>query len=155
MSRPDVVATWSDQQVARRWLLLCPLRKDADSQAEEPSGFEINSIANDPQKLSEIRARLSDISWWMRLLSQTIAQRANRDDGEAIEKAGATPKSAAPMFKRLGIDAGAWCKLAGDFGRLFYTVAGLPVEIDSRRTRSGTHRHRASSKARELLTAIG
>ena len=282
-SRPDVVATWSDQEVARRWLLLCPLRKDADGQAEEPNEFEINSIANDPQKLAEIRSRLSDISWWMRLLSQTIAQRANRDDGEvgkfwqarykavrlldeaavlacsayvdlnpiraamaetleasdytsvqrrvaalqsqasdnrreadtkqqsrrsrpdaflaplsidelrdaigprasksthrasdkgylamteagyvelldytarsiASGKAGATPKSAAPVFKRLGIDAGTWCELVRDFGRLFYTVAGLPSEIDTRRTRSGTHRHRASSKARELLTAAG
>ena len=26
-SRPDVVATWDDTEVARRWLLLCPVRK--------------------------------------------------------------------------------------------------------------------------------
>ena len=25
-SRPDVVATWDDNEVARRWLLLCPKR---------------------------------------------------------------------------------------------------------------------------------
>ena len=25
-SRPDVVATWDDTEVARRWLLLCPVR---------------------------------------------------------------------------------------------------------------------------------
>jgi len=25
-SRPDVVATWDDTEVARRWLLLCPKR---------------------------------------------------------------------------------------------------------------------------------
>ena len=29
-----------------------------------------------------IRGRLSDISWWMRLLSQHIAQRVNKEDGE-------------------------------------------------------------------------
>ncbi len=29
-----------------------------------------------------LRSRLSDISWWMRLLSQNIAQRANKEDGE-------------------------------------------------------------------------
>ena len=29
-----------------------------------------------------IRSRLSDISWWMRLLSQNIAQRANKEDLE-------------------------------------------------------------------------
>ena len=27
-SRPDVVASWSDTEVARRWLMICPLRKD-------------------------------------------------------------------------------------------------------------------------------
>ena len=29
-------------------------------------------IRNDPVRLKEIRSRLSDISWWMRLLSQKI-----------------------------------------------------------------------------------
>ena len=29
-----------------------------------------------------VRSRLSDISWWMRLLSQNIAQRANKEDRE-------------------------------------------------------------------------
>jgi hypothetical protein len=32
--------------------------------------------------VKEIRLRMSDISWWIRLLSQKIAQRANKDDGE-------------------------------------------------------------------------
>ncbi len=81
-SRPDVVAAWDDTEVARRWLLLCPLRKDDQGQAVEPNEFELNSIRNDPARLATIRSRLSDISWWMRLLSQNIAQRANRDDNE-------------------------------------------------------------------------
>lgn len=32
--------------------------------------------------MAQIRSRLSDFSWWMRLLCQKIAQRANRDDTE-------------------------------------------------------------------------
>ncbi len=28
-SRPDVAATWSDDEVARRWLMLCPHRRKA------------------------------------------------------------------------------------------------------------------------------
>ena len=28
-SRPDVVATWDDTEVARRWLLICPVRKNS------------------------------------------------------------------------------------------------------------------------------
>jgi REP element-mobilizing transposase RayT len=81
-SRPDVVATWDDTEVARRWFLLCPRRKREDGSAEEPNECELNSIRHDPDRLAQIRLRLSDISWWMRLLCQTIAIRANREDQE-------------------------------------------------------------------------
>jgi hypothetical protein len=81
-SRPDVVAEWDDSEVARRWLMLCPLRRDEHRQPLEPTEEELNSIRKDKDKLQQVRARLSDISWWMRLLSQNIAQRANRDDEE-------------------------------------------------------------------------
>lgn len=81
-SRPDVVEAWDDTEVARRWLMLCPKRKDEQGRAKEPSEPELNSIRFDGDKTAEIRRRLSDISWWMRLLCQRIAQRANRDDGE-------------------------------------------------------------------------
>jgi hypothetical protein len=81
-SRPDVVAAWEDAEVARRWLMLCPLRKDEMGRPKEPSDPELNSIVNNSKRLAEIRSRLSDVSWWMRLLSQNIAQRANREDQE-------------------------------------------------------------------------
>ena len=82
-SRPDVVAAWDDTQVARRWRQLCPVRRGADGRAEEPTECELNSIRHDPDRLAQIRRRLSDISWWMRLLCQAIAIRANREDGES------------------------------------------------------------------------
>lgn len=81
-SRPDVVAEWDDTEVARRWLMLCPLCRDENRQPLAPSEFELNQIRNNKEKLATIRSRLSDVSWWMRLLSQNIAQRANRDDEE-------------------------------------------------------------------------
>jgi len=81
-SRPDVVETWDDAEVARRWLLLCPQRKEADGNPAEPSRAEIDQIRNHPVRLAETRRRLSDIAWWMRLLCQRIAQRANAEDGE-------------------------------------------------------------------------
>ena len=62
--------------------MLCPKRKDANGGPEEPNDFELNSIRNNAEQLAEIRSRLSDISWWMRLLSQNIAQRSNRDESE-------------------------------------------------------------------------
>ena len=79
-SRPDVVGTWDDSEVARRWLMLCPVRKRKDRSAEEPNEFELNSIRNDPDKLATIRKRLSDVAWWMRLLCQNIGTRANHED---------------------------------------------------------------------------
>ena len=81
-SRPDVVATWDDTEVARRWLLLCPIRKQQNGTPDEPSDPELNAIRNDPRRLAEIRSRMSDISWWMRLLCQRVATRANGEDGE-------------------------------------------------------------------------
>ena len=82
-SRPDVVETWSDEEAARRWLLLCPYRKDPNGLPLTPNQQEIASIAGCPVRLAEIRSRLSDISWWMRLLCQRVAQRANREDHES------------------------------------------------------------------------
>jgi hypothetical protein len=81
-SRPDVVSTWDDTEVARRWLLICPLRKNSAGDPEEPNEFELNSIRNDPRKLIILRLRLSDLGWWMRVWCQYIAVRANREDHE-------------------------------------------------------------------------
>ena len=57
-SRPYVVATWNDIELARRWLLLYPKRKKPDKSPEEPNEFELNSIRNDPDKLACIRTGL-------------------------------------------------------------------------------------------------
>ena len=81
-SRPDVVAEWDDTEVARRWLMLCPAARDEFRQPIAPTEVELNRLRNNKEKLADIRLRLSDISWWMRLLSQNIAQRANHDDQE-------------------------------------------------------------------------
>jgi hypothetical protein len=81
-SRPDVVATWDDAEVARRWMMLCPKRRTSDRQPAEPTPGELQTILSNPATLREIRTRLSDISWWMRLLCQKIGRWANREDGE-------------------------------------------------------------------------
>lgn len=79
-SQPQIVKHWTNREVARRWLMLCPKRKQRDGSPAEPKETEINSIVNDAVKLKQIRSRLSDISWWMRLLCQRIAVRANAED---------------------------------------------------------------------------
>ena len=90
-SRPDVVATWDDTQVALRWWQLCPTRKvkleingEWVKTPATPTEFELNAIRNDPVRLATMRLRLSDLSWWMRLLCQYIAMRANAEDGDGL-----------------------------------------------------------------------
>ena len=58
------------------------MRKNSAGDPEEPNGFELNLIRNDPQKLEILRLRLSDLGWWMRVLCPSIAVRANREDHE-------------------------------------------------------------------------
>ena len=62
--------------------MICPVRKNSAGDPVEPNEFELNSIRNDPRKLETIRLRLSDLGWWMRVLCQYIAVRANREDNE-------------------------------------------------------------------------
>lgn len=79
-SRPDVVKTWSDQEVARRWLRLFPKSRNKDGSPAEPTEPQLNMITGDAKKVAEIRLRLSDVSWWMRCLAENIARQANRED---------------------------------------------------------------------------
>lgn len=79
-SRPDVVDTWSDDEVARRWMMLCPQRKSPDGEPCEPLRAELDAIVNNPNLLTSIRLRLSDISWLMRMIAEPIARRANKED---------------------------------------------------------------------------
>ena len=73
---------WWPNGLILKWLMLCPVRRDKNRQPMEPTEFELNHIRNDKERVAAIRSRLSDISWWMRLLSQNIAQRANKEDQE-------------------------------------------------------------------------
>jgi REP element-mobilizing transposase RayT len=80
-NRPDIVSMWSDQDVAFRWLMLCPPHKLADGTPEKPNQSQINAIVNDPARLLEVRRRLSDISWFMKMMAEPIARRANAEEG--------------------------------------------------------------------------
>ncbi|WP_235034317.1 hypothetical protein, partial [Roseiconus lacunae] len=81
-TQPQLVADWDDREIALRWLMICPARM-VDGKPAEPTEAELNAIRNNPERLAEVRHRLSDPSWWMRLLNQRIAQRANREDEES------------------------------------------------------------------------
>jgi REP element-mobilizing transposase RayT len=78
-NRPDVVAKWDDKEVAIRWLRVFPGRR-LEEHLAEPNENDVNSLVNQPQRLALVRERLSDISWFMRALSEPIARLANRQD---------------------------------------------------------------------------
>jgi REP element-mobilizing transposase RayT len=79
-SRPDVVKTWSDQEVARRWWSLFPKRRNEDGSPAEPADTDLNHLTADVKTVAELRARLASISWFMRCTSEVIARLANAED---------------------------------------------------------------------------
>ena len=78
-TRPDVVATWSAREVATRWLRVFPGRR-IEEQLAEPTTSDVDALANDAKRVAEIRLRLSDLSWFMRALTEPIARLANKFD---------------------------------------------------------------------------
>jgi REP element-mobilizing transposase RayT len=79
-NRPDVVKTWSDEEVARRWWNLFPSRRNKDGSPAEPAETDLKSLMADARVLAELRARLSSVSWFMRCTSEVIARLANAEE---------------------------------------------------------------------------
>jgi hypothetical protein len=76
---PGRAGGWNDEEVARRWLWLFPGK---DGKPGLPPGDDaIRALCEDSKKLAACRARLADLSWFMRALNGPIARRANREDG--------------------------------------------------------------------------
>jgi REP element-mobilizing transposase RayT len=78
-NRPDVVEQWTDEQVALRWLKVFPGRR-LEEHLAEPTENDVQTLCRDKERITEIRKRLSDISWFMRALSEPIARMANHQD---------------------------------------------------------------------------
>ncbi len=78
-NRPDVVACWTDEEVALRWLRVFP-GKRLDDHLAEPTTADVEALARNKARMEVVRSRLSDISWFMRALSEPIARLANRQD---------------------------------------------------------------------------
>jgi REP element-mobilizing transposase RayT len=74
---PSHAERWSDADVTERWLRLFPPRDTSD----EARARKSESILANTHRLAIIRARLGNLSWFMRCLAEPIARRANREDG--------------------------------------------------------------------------
>ncbi|MGH9809072.1 MAG: transposase, partial [Terriglobia bacterium] len=80
-NRPDVVETWTDEEVARRWYRLHPWRRNDNGTPAEPEASELAAMMADPRRMGELRRRLASLSWFMRSLCEPVARRANHEDG--------------------------------------------------------------------------
>ena len=77
---PDTAASWSEREVAERWAALFqwPLLMRRWYQGESLIEPELLVVQ---QLIGEWRTRLYSISWFVRLLNETLARQANREDG--------------------------------------------------------------------------
>jgi hypothetical protein len=79
-TRPDIVALWSDREVAIRWLTLFPRQRDPQGSPLPPAEKDICALVDCPERIAELRRRLSSLSWFMGRLNEFIARAANKED---------------------------------------------------------------------------
>jgi hypothetical protein len=79
-TRPDIVAAWSDREVATRWLTLCPSHHNLKNSQLPPAEKDICALADWPQRIAQLRQRLCNLSWFMGKLNEFIARAANKED---------------------------------------------------------------------------
>ena len=76
---PEVAARWTDAEVVARWLTV--FGKNAErlvvNGARDPM---TQMFAQDAAWAAERRARLADLSWFMRAFKEPLARRANQED---------------------------------------------------------------------------
>ena len=80
-TRPDIVATWSDHEVARRWLTLFPRRRPLGGASGPSIEEQIQALVDCPERIAKLRQRLCSLSWFMGRLNEYIARAANKEDG--------------------------------------------------------------------------
>ena len=79
-TRPDIVDSWSDQEVASRWLRLCPPKRKSKKEKEPDLEESIKALLDCPDRIATLRKRLSSLSWFMGRMNEHIARAANKED---------------------------------------------------------------------------
>ena len=79
-TRPDIARKWSREEVARRWLTITRMAKCMSDDVPEPQEPKLQALIKDKKQIRKVRRRLSNISWFMAILSENIARRANAED---------------------------------------------------------------------------
>ena len=125
-TRPDIVALWSDREVATRWLTLFPQHRDISGAPMPPTEKEITALADRPERIAELRKRLCSLSWFMGRLNEFIARAANRED----KVKGRFWESRFKCQALLDEAATACCMVYVDLNLIRAGLAGTPEESD-------------------------
>ncbi|MDK1022649.1 MAG: transposase [Gammaproteobacteria bacterium] len=70
---------WTDEMVAKRWLMLCPVKGSAASSRQQYK-LQLETLITDKSRLDVCRERLGSVSWFMRFINEPLARLANRED---------------------------------------------------------------------------
>jgi hypothetical protein len=76
---PEHAASWSDEEVAQRWVRLFPARTDGEVDAEA-CRRKAWVLTGNAERVAALRERLADLSWFMRCLAEPLARLANSED---------------------------------------------------------------------------
>jgi hypothetical protein len=79
-TRPDIVQTWSAEEVARRWLTITRLAKAMHDGVPTPDPRRLEALLKDDKQIARLRRRLSSVSWFMGTIGENIARRVNQED---------------------------------------------------------------------------
>ena len=83
-ARPDVVETWTDEEVTQKMKAIYRLIKSEDGQTiSELTDSELTAVMSDQEKVATYRKRLSSISIFMQALCEHVGRRANRESGDS------------------------------------------------------------------------
>lgn len=125
-TRPDIVAKWSDYDVASRWLKLCPPRRKSKKAAKPTFEASVHTLMLYPDRIAILRKRLSSLSWFMGRLNEFIARAANKED----EVKGRFWESRFKCQALLDDAAIASCMTYVDLNSIRAGVAATPEESD-------------------------
>jgi len=77
-TRPDIAATWSDEEVAWRWKMAWPAWTDGQW-VRQPTDEEIEELLAEPHRIPILRKNLASLSWFHARWKEPIAKLANSE----------------------------------------------------------------------------
>lgn len=77
-TRPDIVETWSDEQVAMNWRLAWPDYSET-GWFRDVDDMLVDSILLDPERVELLRQRLSSLSWFLARIKEPFAKVCNQE----------------------------------------------------------------------------